>query len=359
MPPPARPPSRDARGALAGASTVDTRGEYHEIIAGVESDDTPAHRHGVYGLGPRVPMYALSPWSRGGWVNSQVFDHTSVLRFIEQRFGVAEPNISPWRRAVCGDLTSLFDFSAKARRSRNNPAGNRRAEPRARPRCPAPPRPPRRTSRRPLPPAARPAALARLPMRCTRIRHSATTRRCAWTIPARPAPCCMSTTGCIWSADHGAIPSRPASAWTASGTRRRTTAAMTCGARPQRFPSPLRRTSRRRRAGRARHPGQLCDAPGARLRLTLTNRANAPSSSISRTPPMGNAQTRRVAARRHVAMRLGRRPPGRLVRLRRHADGRPPPPSCAAWPDAWKPANPRPRTPRHGPGTDTGLESPA
>ncbi|AUT46757.1 phosphocholine-specific phospholipase C [Achromobacter sp. AONIH1] len=111
MPPPA-PPSRDARGALAGASTVDTRGEYHEIIAGVESDDTPAHRHGVYGLGPRVPMYALSPWSRGGWVNSQVFDHTSVLRFIEQRFGVAEPNISPWRRAVCGDLTSLFDFSA-------------------------------------------------------------------------------------------------------------------------------------------------------------------------------------------------------------------------------------------------------
>ena len=60
MPPPA-PPSRDARGALAGASTVDTRGEYHEIIAGVESDDTPAHRHGVYGLGPRVPMYALSP----------------------------------------------------------------------------------------------------------------------------------------------------------------------------------------------------------------------------------------------------------------------------------------------------------
>lgn len=91
---------------------MDTRGEYHEIIAGVESDDTPAHRHGVYGLGPRVPMYALSPWSRGGWVNSQVFDHTSVLRFIEQRFGVAEPNISPWRRAVCGDLTSLFDFSA-------------------------------------------------------------------------------------------------------------------------------------------------------------------------------------------------------------------------------------------------------
>lgn len=111
MPPPA-PPARDASGALAGASTVNTRGEYHEIVAGAEKDDTLAHLHGVYGLGPRVPMYVLSPWTKGGWVNSQVFDHTSVLRFIEQRFGVAEPNISPWRRAVCGDLTSIFDFAA-------------------------------------------------------------------------------------------------------------------------------------------------------------------------------------------------------------------------------------------------------
>ncbi|CAN5456278.1 phospholipase C, phosphocholine-specific [soil metagenome] len=62
------------------------------------------------GLGPRVPMIIVSPWTRGGWVNSQLFDHTSVLRFLEARFGVAEPNISPWRRAMTGDLTSAFDF---------------------------------------------------------------------------------------------------------------------------------------------------------------------------------------------------------------------------------------------------------
>jgi phospholipase C len=40
-------------------------------------------------------------------------DHTSIIRFMERRFGVHEPNISPWRRAVCGDLTSAFDFSHK------------------------------------------------------------------------------------------------------------------------------------------------------------------------------------------------------------------------------------------------------
>jgi phospholipase C len=68
--------------------------------------------HGVpIGLGARVPMLMISPWSKGGWVCSEQFDHTSVLRFLERRFGIAESNISPWRRAVCGDLTSAFDFA--------------------------------------------------------------------------------------------------------------------------------------------------------------------------------------------------------------------------------------------------------
>jgi phospholipase C len=59
-------------------------------------------------------MVVASPWSRGGWVNSQVFDHTSSLQFLEHflehKTGkkITETNISSWRRAVCGDLTSIF-----------------------------------------------------------------------------------------------------------------------------------------------------------------------------------------------------------------------------------------------------------
>ncbi|UTH75208.1 phosphocholine-specific phospholipase C [Chromobacterium sp. IIBBL 290-4] len=64
------------------------------------------------GLGPRVPMLVLSPWSRGGNVCSQVFDHTSVIRFLETWTGVQEPNISAWRRQICGDLTTALDFSS-------------------------------------------------------------------------------------------------------------------------------------------------------------------------------------------------------------------------------------------------------
>jgi phospholipase C len=55
-------------------------------------------------------MYVVSPWSKGGWVDSQVFDHTSVGRFLEKRFGIHVDAISPWHRAVSGDLTTAFDF---------------------------------------------------------------------------------------------------------------------------------------------------------------------------------------------------------------------------------------------------------
>ena len=64
------------------------------------------------GLGVRVPMVVISPWSRGGYLCSQVFDHTSIIRFLETWTGVAEPNISAWRRKVCGDLTTAFNFTS-------------------------------------------------------------------------------------------------------------------------------------------------------------------------------------------------------------------------------------------------------
>lgn len=101
--PPTPPQSR-----AEGVSTIPTT---NEIFPGSSQFAT-----GPYGLGVRVPMIVISPWSKGGWVNSQVFDHTSLIRFIERRFGADNPaliesNITPWRRAVCGDLTSAFNFT--------------------------------------------------------------------------------------------------------------------------------------------------------------------------------------------------------------------------------------------------------
>lgn len=100
-------PPTPPRTETQGASTVDT---INEIYPGDDKNIA-----GPYGLGTRVPLIAVSPWSKGGWVNSQVFDHTSIIRFIEARFGndhpgLFETNITPWRRAVAGDLTSAFNF---------------------------------------------------------------------------------------------------------------------------------------------------------------------------------------------------------------------------------------------------------
>ncbi len=105
MVPPTPPTSR-----AQGLSTVDAT---LEIFNG-----NAAHpQTGPFGLGVRVPMIVISPWSKGGWVSSEVFDHTSLIKFIETRFGTAhndliESNITPWRRAVTGDLTSAFDFKS-------------------------------------------------------------------------------------------------------------------------------------------------------------------------------------------------------------------------------------------------------
>jgi phospholipase C len=62
------------------------------------------------GLGYRVPCIIISPWTVGGYVCSDLFDHTSQLRFLEVVTGVKETNISAWRRETVGDLTSAFDF---------------------------------------------------------------------------------------------------------------------------------------------------------------------------------------------------------------------------------------------------------
>ncbi len=102
---PPTPPQTPAQ----GLSTVPTTNEIFPGDAG--------HVSAPYGLGVRVPMIVISPWSKGGYVNSEVFDHTSLIRFLEARFAseddsdLIETNITPWRRAVAGDLTSAFDFA--------------------------------------------------------------------------------------------------------------------------------------------------------------------------------------------------------------------------------------------------------
>jgi phospholipase C len=106
-------PKRPETGAASVG--IDTGLEYtykaDELAQGVPEHEA---RSAPIGMGFRVPTVIASPWTRGGWVNSQLFDHTSSLQFLEQfvqaKFGktVWEENISAWRRAIAGDFTSCF-----------------------------------------------------------------------------------------------------------------------------------------------------------------------------------------------------------------------------------------------------------
>jgi phospholipase C len=96
------------------SSGIDASLEYLPLEQDLKRHPGPEARGGPVGLGYRVPLIVASPWSRGGYVCSQVFDHTSVLQLLERllsrRSGkeIQETNISTWRRTVCGDLTSVF-----------------------------------------------------------------------------------------------------------------------------------------------------------------------------------------------------------------------------------------------------------
>ncbi|MYS21103.1 phospholipase C [Streptomyces sp. DvalAA-14] len=96
---------------------VPAPGETDEFVAGTDLSKYGFNAPVPVGLGFRVPLLLVSPWTRGGWVTSEVSDHTSVIQFMEKWSSALGkpaicPNISDWRRRVCGDLTGAFDFTA-------------------------------------------------------------------------------------------------------------------------------------------------------------------------------------------------------------------------------------------------------
>ena len=83
----------------------------HQLPPFAEAGVTDEYIDGLpIGPGTRVPMLICSPWTRGGYVDSNVYDHTSMLQFLATWTGVKPANVTPWRASVTGDLTTAFDF---------------------------------------------------------------------------------------------------------------------------------------------------------------------------------------------------------------------------------------------------------
>lgn len=112
--PPFVPPHPTKKETGLVTDNIPTGVEYVMPNKTQQSSSEKDMRESPIGLGYRVPLVIASPWTRGGYVNSEIFDHTSSLQFLEQflthKLGkpVTEPNITEWRRTICGDLTSVF-----------------------------------------------------------------------------------------------------------------------------------------------------------------------------------------------------------------------------------------------------------
>jgi len=112
--PPFTAPNPNKPGSGKVSEGIDAAVEYVTLEQDKTGRAEGDFRAGSIGLGYRVPLVIASPWSRGGAVCSEVFDHTSILQFLEKFLSqkgdkkIEETNISAWRRTVCGDLTSVF-----------------------------------------------------------------------------------------------------------------------------------------------------------------------------------------------------------------------------------------------------------
>ncbi len=110
--PPFVPPHPNKKDSGAVSKNINPSLDY--VTNDAQQSRKEEARESPIGLGYRVPLVIASPWTRGGWVNSQVFDLTSSLQFLEKFLShksgkkINEPNITEWRRTVCGDLTSIF-----------------------------------------------------------------------------------------------------------------------------------------------------------------------------------------------------------------------------------------------------------
>ncbi len=81
-------------------------------------DHVPPPLYDIMGLGPRTPALIISPWTRagsspaGGYVDHSVYESSSVLRLIEERFGVGPMTT---RDATADPLSGALDFEAAPR----------------------------------------------------------------------------------------------------------------------------------------------------------------------------------------------------------------------------------------------------
>ena len=334
---------------LAGASTVDASDEYlGDADGGITSVDP--YKHHPFGLGPRVPLYVISPWSKGGWVNSQVFDQTSTIRFIEnalRRDGAQHQRVAPRGRRRPDVVLQLRH--AQRRRPGLVAARHHRAR-RRQPRARQDDHAARRAGAGAAGAGAGHQAVARAALRAARHRHGGRRARPAW--PRPRCGCTFANVGTQAAVFHvydrnnlTAIPRRYTVE--AGKTLADTWAPLATGAydlwvlAPNGFHRHFTGNARRVASAGQPNPDVVLsyDVAGRQLRVQLTNGGPVAATfalSGQRVLP-GDARDAVGGRAQHDRRHAAARGQQRLVRLQR-ARERARPTTAAASRAGWKPA---------------------
>ena len=80
-------------------------------LTGENSCGTPApgSYQGRCGYGPRIPFLAVSPWAKVNFIDHSITDQSSILRFIEDNWGLGRIGDQSFDEKA-GSLLNLFDF---------------------------------------------------------------------------------------------------------------------------------------------------------------------------------------------------------------------------------------------------------
>src|ERR1700694_4482946 len=73
-------------------------------------DHVPPPQVDAYGMGMRVPMLVVSPWVKRGYISGQLYEHGSILKFIERRFGL--PSLASMNHQFDTSTPTLYNDAA-------------------------------------------------------------------------------------------------------------------------------------------------------------------------------------------------------------------------------------------------------
>src|SRR5438034_10095100 len=94
---------------------------YYE--AGGYFDHVPPPQLDAFGLGIRVPTWVISPWAKPRHVEPTLYEHTSILKFIEAVFGL--PTLAAVNHVFDTSTPAGGNYEASVRRAAGPPASPR------------------------------------------------------------------------------------------------------------------------------------------------------------------------------------------------------------------------------------------